>query len=59
MDLFVDGLSAKLGSPVIPVWKNKTARVPAIEADDFDRDHIDALIGKDIELYKSICDERK
>jgi hypothetical protein len=59
MDLFADGLSAKLGSPVIPVWKNKTARVPAIEADDVDRDHIDALIGKDIELYKSIRDERK
>ena len=58
MDLFAEGLSVKLGRPISLVWKNKTEKVQAIEPNDFNHDHINALIGKDIELYKSICEEQ-
>lgn len=54
MDLFAEGLSKKLGTPVTTTWKNKTEKVPAAEAESFDRGLLDALIAKDIQLYQSI-----
>lgn len=54
MDLFAQQLSEKLGASASAVWKNKTQKVPAVAAEDYDRNLLDALISKDIELYNAI-----
>jgi hypothetical protein len=54
---FAAGLSAKVGVPVNTVWQNQTRVSSCIENEQFDTDKVEALIGLDIELYLSVCDE--
>jgi hypothetical protein len=59
MDLFAQGLSEKLGSPVTTTWKNRTEKVPAADSESYDRDQLQALMAKDIALYEAVAAEQQ
>lgn len=57
MDDYIAGLSEKLGRHIDPVWTNKTEKSGAIDAEEYDRDEIAMLLGRDLELYQTISAE--
>ena len=54
MDLFSDRLSEKLNTPSCEAWTNKTKTKTEILLSEHDSEILDALLGKDIELYNKV-----
>ncbi|MBC7979763.1 MAG: sulfotransferase family 2 domain-containing protein [Armatimonadetes bacterium] len=57
MDIFTNQLAIKIGRQIDPIWKNKTKKSGSLDLEEFDQTKVDVLLGKDIELYRSILAE--
>jgi AraC-like DNA-binding protein len=57
MEDFANVLSRKLGGDCKSVWKNRTEKSGAIDAESYDAKQMDRLLGRDLELYRRIVEE--
>ena len=57
VEKFTQGLRDKIGTKIESVWKNATKKSGDLEGEDYDKELIAKLLGKDIELYNKVRSE--